>query len=74
MLDDRDSPFQHEVRYASLGFAIVALCGHIHQIIQSHNDSPGNAEILLWTNILTPSIGLVLLLLAHRKKESSTAA
>jgi hypothetical protein len=71
-----DSPFQREVGFASLGFAIVGLLafrgsfdmrtaavvapacflldvagGHILEIIRSHNLAPGNAGVILYTDI-----------------------
>lgn len=35
--------------------------GHIYQIIKTHNMAPGNAGIILWTDILLPVIGFALL-------------
>jgi len=87
----RNSPFQYEVGYASLGFSAVAIAahrstyefriaailgpslfmwgaaiGHIYQIIAFHNNAPGNAGIMLWTDILVPVIGFTLLSLSRR--------
>jgi hypothetical protein len=81
-----NSPFQYEVGYASLGFAIVAILaagntfhfrlaaiigpafflwgaavGHIYQIVVFHNFSPGNAGVVLWTDIFLPLVGFTLL-------------
>jgi hypothetical protein len=81
-----DSPFQYEVGYASLGFALAAIiahrsnftarlvavvgpsmflwgaaAGHIYQIIKTKNFSPGNAGVVLWTDIILPVIGFGLL-------------
>lgn len=86
-----NSPFQYEVGYASLGFAVVAVLGcrgpfhfrlaailgpafflwgaaigHVIQIITKHNLAPGNAGVILWTDILLPVIGFVLLVLTRR--------
>jgi len=36
--------------------------GHIYQIIAHHNFSPGNAGIVLWTDLLLPVAGFVLLI------------
>ncbi len=91
-----NSPFQYEVGYASLGFAVVALLatfggfqlrlgaivgpalfmwgaagGHIYQIIEAHNDAPGNAGIMLWSDILLPVIGFGLLFFAYRGRKKS---
>lgn len=35
--------------------------GHIYQIVTAHNMAPGNAGTILWTDILLPVIGFVLL-------------
>jgi hypothetical protein len=81
-----DSPFQTEVGFASLGFAVVGLLafkgsfdlrlaaivgpacflwgaagGHIYQMLTAHNFAPGNAGIILYTDILIPIVGFVLL-------------
>jgi hypothetical protein len=86
-----DSPFQAEVGFASLGFAVVgflafrgsfdmrvaavvgpacfllgAAGGHILEIIRTGNLAPGNAGVILYTDIALPLIGLALLALQHR--------
>ena len=86
-----DSPFQAEVGFASLGFAVVgflacwrsfdlrlaaivgpalflwgAAGGHIYQIIHAGNFAPGNAGVILYTDILIPILGFALLWLQHR--------
>jgi hypothetical protein len=86
-----DSPFQAEVGFASLGFAVVgflacwrsfdlrlaaivgpalflwgAAGGHIYQIMHAGNFAPGNAGVILYTDILIPILGFVLLWLQHR--------
>lgn len=86
-----DSPFQREVGFASLGFAVVgflafrgsfdmrvaaivgpacfllgAAGGHILEILRTGNLSPGNAGLILYTDILLPLIGFALLWLEHR--------
>jgi hypothetical protein len=86
-----DSPFQAEVGFASLGFAVVgflacsrsfdlrlaaivgpalflwgAAAGHIYQIVHAGNFAPGNAGVILYTDILIPILGFVLLRLQHR--------
>lgn len=38
-----------------------AAAGHIHEIIKTKNFSPGNAGVVLWTDILLPLIGFALL-------------
>jgi hypothetical protein len=37
-----------------------AAAGHVYQIITAHNFAPGNAGVILWTDILIPLIGFVL--------------
>ena len=86
-----DSPFQAEVGFASLGFAVVgflacwrsfdmrlaailgpalflwgAAAGHIYQIVHAGNLAPGNAGVILYTDVLIPIFGFVLLWLQHR--------
>jgi uncharacterized protein DUF6790 len=86
-----DSPFQAEVGFASLGFAVVgflacwrsfdmrlaailgpamflwgAAGGHIYQIVHAGNFAPGNAGVILYTDVLIPMFGFVLLWLQHR--------
>ncbi len=85
------SPFQREVGFASLGFAVVgflafrgsfdmrvaavvgpacfllgAAGGHILEILRTGNLAPGNAGVILYTDIALPLIGFALLWLAHR--------
>jgi len=40
--------------------------GHIYQIVVAGNHAPGNAGVILYTDILLPVIGLGLLWLQHR--------
>jgi hypothetical protein len=86
-----DSPFQAEVGFASLGFAVVgflacwrsfdmrlaailgpalflwgAAAGHVYQIVHAGNFAPGNAGVILYTDVLIPIFGFVLLWLQHR--------
>ena len=86
-----DSPFQREVGFANLGFAVVgflafrgsfdmrvaAVVGigcfllgaagvHILEILRTGNLAPGNAGVILYTDILLPLIGFALLCLQHR--------
>src|SRR5215472_7255975 len=92
----RDSPFQREVGFASLGFAVVgflafrgsfdmrvaaivgfacfllgAAVGHILEILRTGNLAPGNAGVILYTDILLPLIGFALLWLQHRYLRAS---
>jgi hypothetical protein len=86
-----DSPFQREVGFASLGFAVVgflafrgsfdmrvaavvgpacfllgAAGGHILEIVRTGDFAPGNAGVVLYTDIALPLTGFALLWLAHR--------
>jgi hypothetical protein len=87
------SPFQLEVAFASLGFALVgflafsrraglrvklaavlgvtpflwgAAGGHVYQLVVNDNHAAGNAGVILWTDILLPVVGLVLVYAHHR--------
>ena len=40
--------------------------GHIYQMVTADNFSPGNAGIILWTDILVPIVGFVFLWLQRR--------
>ncbi len=85
------SPFQKELGFACLGFAIVGLLafrgsfdmrtaavispmifllgaagGHIVQILRTQNFAPGNAGVILYTDILLPLFAFILLWLQHR--------
>lgn len=93
-----DSPFQFEVGFASLGFALIgflafrggremrlaailgpacflwgAAGGHIYQMVTAHNFAPGNAGIMLWSDILLPVIGFGLLWLQREGQSPASA-
>lgn len=93
-----DSPFQLEVGFASLGFALIgflafrggrdmriaaivgpacflwgAAAGHIYQMITAHNFAPGNAGIMLWSDILLPVVGLAFLWLQRGPEGAAMA-
>ena len=76
-----DSPFQAEVGFASLGFALVgflafrrsfdmrlaAIIGPSAFLLGAAGDfAPGNAGIIFWTDIGLPIFGMALLYLQHR--------
>jgi type IV secretory pathway VirB2 component (pilin) len=86
-----DSPFQTEVGFASLGFAVIgflafrrgtemrtaavvgpacflwgAAGGHIYQVVTAGNYAPGNAGVVLYTDIVLPVIGFTLLWLQRK--------
>jgi hypothetical protein len=91
-----NSPFQAEVGFASLGYAVVgflafrgsfglrlaaiigpslfllgAAAGHIYQIARTHNFEPGNAGAVLYSDVLIPVAGFILLWLQARTKPKS---
>jgi len=93
-----DSPFQREVGFASLGFAVVgflafrggiemrvaavvgpacfllgAAGGHVLEILRTGNLAPGNAGVVLYTDVLLPLIGFALLWLTHRYRREESA-
>jgi hypothetical protein len=43
-----------------------AAVGHIYQIIHARNFAPGNAGVILYTDVLIPIFGFVLLWLQYR--------
>jgi hypothetical protein len=47
-------------------FLLGAAGGHIYQLMKTSNFAPGNAGVVLYTDILIPVIGFVLLWLQHR--------
>ncbi len=47
-------------------FLLGAAGGHIYQIVKAGNFAPGNAGVILYTDILIPLIGFALLWLQHR--------
>ncbi|MCC6865387.1 MAG: hypothetical protein IT280_04435 [Ignavibacteria bacterium] len=51
---------------STAAFLWGAAGGHIYEIIAKGNFAPGNAGIMLWTDILLPVFGLVLLYLSHK--------
>ncbi len=48
-------------------FLLGAAMGHIYQIYRYSNLSPGNAGIVLWTDILIPLIGYFLIYINFRQ-------
>jgi hypothetical protein len=93
-----DSPFQLEVGFASLGFALIgflafrggremrlaailgpacflwgAAGGHIYQMVTAHNFAPGNAGIMLWSDILLPIVGFTFLRLQRAGRLAASA-
>lgn len=42
--------------------------GHIYQIIKTQNYSSGNAGVILWTDVLLPVIGFILLYAQYKNK------
>ncbi len=54
-------------------FLLGAAGGHIMEIVKTGNLAPGNAGAILYTDILLPLIGIVLLWLQHRHSRASGA-
>jgi hypothetical protein len=50
-------------------FALGAAGVHIHQIVVAHNFAPGNAGLILVTDVGGPLLGLMLLRLQHRLRQ-----
>lgn len=50
-------------------FLLGAAAGHIYQMVAAQNFAPGNAGIILYTDIFIPLFGLALLWLAHRRQQ-----
>lgn len=55
-------------------FLLGAAGGHIYQIYETHNMAAGNAGAVLWTDILLPVIGAVLLYAQAKNQRPSTTA
>lgn len=53
-------------------FLLGAAGGHILEIMRTGNLAPGNAGVILYTDILLPVIGLTLLALKHRYRPRTT--
>ena len=47
-------------------FLLLAAVNHVAQIIAAHNVAPGNAGVILWTDIFIPIIAILLLSRAQR--------
>lgn len=47
-------------------FLLGAAAGHVIDIIRTHNMAPGNAGVILYTDVLLPVLGFTLLWLQHR--------
>lgn len=49
-------------------FCLGAAGGHIYQMILNNNFAPGNAGVVLWSDIMLPVISLTLLWLSNQSK------
>jgi hypothetical protein len=47
-------------------FLLGAAGGHVYQMIEVRNFAPGNAGVILYSDILIPAVGLILLWLQRR--------
>lgn len=43
--------------------------GHIYEIVTKNNLAPGNSGVMLWTGLLLPVFGYILLYLSHRSQK-----
>ncbi len=55
-------------------FTLGAAAGHIHQMSITHNFAPGNAGVILYTDIGIPLVGFLLLWLNARLARGAVAA
>lgn len=55
-------------------FLLGAAAGHIYQMAAARNFAPGNAGVILYTDIFIPLLGLALLWLAHRHRQPQGSA
>ena len=95
----RQSPFQAEVGFASLGFSVIgflafrggfgvraaavagvscfllgAAGGHVYQMVVANNFAPGNAGVILYTDIALSIIGFAPLWLQRRFGRESASS
>ena len=52
-------------------FLLGAAAGHIYQIAKTRNFAPGNAGAVLYSDVLIPVVGFILLWLQARTKPKS---
>jgi hypothetical protein len=55
-------------------FLLGAAGNHVVEMFRAHNFAPGNAGVILYTDILLPLIGFMLLWLEHRYSRQSCSA
>ena len=55
-------------------FLLGAAGGHVLEILRTGNLAPGNAGVILYTDVLLPLIGFALLWLTHRYRRENLAA
>ena len=62
----------HDLRTAAVVgpscFLLGAAAGHVLQIVRAHNFAPGNAGVILYTDVLIPVVGLTLLWLERGRR------
>jgi hypothetical protein len=51
-----------------------AAAGHVRNLLATHNLSPGNAGVVLWTDILLPVIGFGLVYFCHTQRGATGPA
>lgn len=62
----RSLDFKKAVAMISSIFLLGAFVGHIYQIVYYQNYAPGNAGIILWTDIIIPIILVALIFIAKK--------
>lgn len=55
-------------------FMLGAAIGHVYQIVTAHNFAPGNAGVMLWSDVLFPLLGAFLLWKRYGKARRGSAA
>jgi hypothetical protein len=50
-------------------FLLGAAAGHVYQMVTAHIFAPGNAGVILWTDIFVPLFGFLLLYLQRQNNE-----
>lgn len=53
-------------------FMLGAAVGHVFQMTNEHNFTPGNAGVIFYMDIVTPALGALLLWLQHRYNHAGT--
>lgn len=65
--------FRSAVVISNSIFSFGSLGGHIYQMLTRHNFTSGNVGVILWTSLLLPLIGYLLLYLQYCYSENSSS-